>query len=58
MIESENDINKLSDSFLKNRLHFELYIAYISNRQYSESTLNSFDAVRSFFNVNLIFFQP
>jgi hypothetical protein len=35
---------------LKNRANFELYIPYALNRQYSESTLNSYEIIRKFFD--------
>ena len=38
-----------------------MYIPYTLNRQYSESTLNSYEMIRQFFDVTLIylsFFMP
>lgn len=51
LVESEGEVEKLSKTFLKNRTHWELYVPYILNRQYSESTLNSYEMIRKFFDV-------
>src|SRR5262249_22824125 len=51
LAESQGDLERLTRTFLKNRSHFELYVPYVLNRQYSESTLNSFDNIRKFFDV-------
>jgi hypothetical protein len=53
LIESDGKIEDVSRIFLKNRNHFEIYIPYALNRQYSESTLNSYESIRKFFNVNI-----
>ncbi len=47
-------MDQLSRTFLKNRTSFELYVPYAINRHYSESTLNSYEIIRQFFDqVNL-----
>ncbi|CAF0740265.1 unnamed protein product [Brachionus calyciflorus] len=54
LLESDGEIDRLSKVFLKNRSNFELYLPYTLNRQYSESTLNSYEIIRNFFdNINL-----
>jgi hypothetical protein len=50
LVESDGETEKLSKVFLKNRNNFELYIPYTLNRQYSESTLNSYETIRKFFD--------
>lgn len=54
-MESEGEVEKLSKAFLKNRTHWELYIPYTLNRQFSESTLNSYEMIRKFFDVTKYF---
>ena len=56
LLESEGEVETLSRVFLKNRNNFELYIPYTFNRQYSESTLNSYETIRKFFDVILALF--
>lgn len=51
LMESEGEMEKLTKAFLKNRGNWELYIPYTLNRQYSESTLNSYEMIRKFFDV-------
>ena len=53
-MESDGEVDVLSKAFLKNRNNFELYVPYSVNRQFSESTLNSHEAIRKFFDeINL-----
>lgn len=54
LAESEGDVDRLSRIFLKNRNNFELYVPYSVNRQFSESTLNSYEIIRKFFDVSSI----
>ena len=51
LLETNGDCDQLGRLFLKNRANFELYIPYSLNRQYSESTLNSYEIIREFFDV-------
>ncbi|RNA17973.1 muscle M-line assembly unc-89-like, partial [Brachionus plicatilis] len=54
LLETDGDSERLSKVFVKNRSNFELYIPYALNRQYSESTLNSYEIIRKFFDdINL-----
>lgn len=57
LLESNGDPDQLGKLFLKNRINFELYMPYSLNRQYSESTLNSYEVIREFFDVKKIFFS-
>ena len=51
-MESEGELDTLSKIFIKNRHSFELYISYSLNRQYSETTLNTYKLIRKLFNVS------
>ncbi len=50
VVETAGEVDQLSRTFLKNRANFELYVPYTLNRQFSESTLNSYEALRQFFD--------
>jgi hypothetical protein len=52
IMESEGELDSLSKIFIKNRHSFELYISYSLNRQYSETTLNTYKLIRKLFNVS------
>jgi len=52
LAESDGDVDRLSRIFLKNRNNLELYVPYSVNRQFSESTLNSYEIIRKFFDVS------
>lgn len=51
LIETEGETEELSKIFLKNRHSFEFYVPYALNRQFSETTLNTYKIIRKFFNV-------
>ena len=50
VLESDGEVDQISRTFLKNRTNFELYVPYTVNRQFSETTLNSYDTIRQFFD--------
>ena len=54
LLETNGDCDQIGKLFLKNRANFELYIPYSLNRQYSESTLNSYEIIREFFDVKFL----
>lgn len=57
IMDTDGEVDVLSKAFLKNRNNFELYVPYSANRQFSESTLNSYEVIRKFFDVIIVPFS-